>query len=82
MIFLESVSKSSGGFFDYEKKVIEGALETLKNNKVLIYIESRDKSVIENLKKQGFKPSYFIFKGDKIKFLKNKQSQDVLMRNF
>ena len=66
----------------YEKKVIEGALETLQNNKVLMYIESRDKSVIENLKEKGFKTSYFIFKGDKIKFLKNKQTQDVLMSNF
>ena len=66
----------------YEKKVIEGALETLQNNKVLMYIESRDKSVIENLKEKGFKASYFIFKGDKIKFLENKQTQDVLMSNF
>ena len=47
-----------------------------------MYIESRDKSVIENLKEKGFKASYFIFKGDKIKFLENKQTQDVLMSNF
>ena len=66
----------------HEKKVIEGMLETLKNNKVLMYIESRDKSVIKNLKEKGFKESYFIFKGDKIKFLENKQTQDVLMSNF
>ena len=66
----------------HEKKVIEGALETLQNNKVLMYIESRDKSVIENLKEKGFKETYFTFKGDKIKFLENKQTQDVLMSNF
>lgn len=31
---------------------------------------------------KGIKASYFIFKGDKIKFLENKQTQDVLMSNF
>jgi FkbM family methyltransferase len=66
----------------YEKKVIEGALEILKNNKVLMYLESRDEKTIDNLKEIGFKEKYIKFKGDKIQFLKNKKSQDILLQNF
>ena len=66
----------------HEKEVIEGALEILKNNKVLMYLESRNRKTIDDLKKIGFKEKYISFKGDKIKFLKNKKTQDILLQNF
>ena len=66
----------------YEKKVIDGAQDTLKNNNILMYLECRDRNVIEMMKSLGFRPFYFKFKGKKLEFLKNEFAQDVILRNF
>ena len=66
----------------YEKQVIEGAKNTLKNNNVLMYLECRDKQVIETLKHLNFKALFFNLAGEKINFIENGFSQDVLLKNF
>ena len=66
----------------YEKKVIEGAKNTLKNNNVLMYLESRDRKVIEMMKSLGFRSFSFKFYGNKLKFLENEFTQDVIFKNF
>lgn len=66
----------------HEKEVIEGSMEILKNNKILMYLECRDRDVIEMMKTLGFKAFFFKFKGKKLNFLKNELTQDVILRNF
>jgi FkbM family methyltransferase len=66
----------------YEKQVIEGAKNTLKNNNVLMYLECRDKQVIETLKHLNFKALFFNLAGEKINLTENEFSQDVLLKNF
>ena len=66
----------------HEKEVIEGSMEILKNNKILMYLECRDRDVIEMMKTLGFKAFFFKFKGKKLSFLKNELTQDVILRNF
>lgn len=66
----------------YEKQVIEGAKNTLKNNNVLMYLECRNKQVIETLKHLNFKALFFNLAGEKINFIENGFSQDVLLKNF
>ena len=66
----------------YEKKVIEGAKNILKNNQVLIYMETRDENALNDLLATGYKLEYFLFRGENIIFKKNKKSQDIILRNF
>ena len=66
----------------HEKQVISGAKNTLKNNNVLMYLECRDKKLIEILKHLNFKPLFFKFYGENYKSSKNEFTQDVILKNF
>lgn len=66
----------------YEKEVILGMIETLKNNKILMYLESRDNYAVNFLKDVGFKEKYFIFKGNNIKYINNIKTNDIILQNY
>lgn len=66
----------------YEKQVIDGAQDTLKNNNVLMYLECRDKNVIKTLENLNFKSSFFKFAGENINYTNNEFTQDVILKNF
>jgi len=65
-----------------EDKVIEGSSEILKNNNVLMYLETLNNSLLNNLKNNNFKIFYPLFYEKKYIF-KNKQlSNNVILKNY
>lgn len=66
----------------HEAKLIDGALEFLKNNNILMYLETSDENLLKKLKDMNFKISYPFFQEGKFKFLDKRNSLDVILKNF
>ncbi len=66
----------------HEDKLIEGSLNIIKNNKVLMYLETLNENLLSNLNKMNFKIYYPSFKGAKFKFVNKQLSHDVILKNF
>lgn len=66
----------------HEEKTIKGAEKILRNNKVLIYVETDNKKVINFLKNTNFKIYYLNLFENKIYFSKKKNSPHIICKNF
>ena len=66
----------------FEKQVIKGAIDNLKNNKILMYLETEDPEILSYMQKLNFKILYPHFRENKYKFLEKQQGVDVLLKNF
>jgi len=66
----------------YEDRVINGAINILKENQVIMYMEAKNGKIPNILIEAGFKYKYFNFRGDKIYFLKNGKSNDIILTNY
>ena len=66
----------------HEEKTIKGAEKILRNNKVLIYVETDNRKVINFLKNINFKIYYFNLFEKKIYFSKKKNSSHIICKNF
>ena len=67
----------------YEKFVIEGSLNLFNNNKVLMYLETLDKYLLNKLKNLNFNiffPKFSLGKG--FSFSKVQRGHDVILKNF
>jgi FkbM family methyltransferase len=67
---------------NYETKVIEGAKNFLNENKILMYLETENKSLLEKLKKKNFRIYFPKFKEGKFKFISKQYSHHVILKNF
>ena len=66
----------------FEKQVIEGAVNNLKNNKILMYLETQNQELLNYMEGLNFKILYPFFRENSYKFLKKKAGVDVLFKNF
>jgi len=66
----------------HEDKLIDGSIKILKNNKVLMYLETRNESLLDNLKKMNFKVTFPIFREGKFKFGSKQNNADVILKNY
>ena len=66
----------------HEDKVIDGSINILKNNKVLMYLETINQDLLDNLKKINFKVFFPIFREEKFKFSSKQKSYDVILKNY
>ena len=66
----------------YEKFVIEGAMNLLKNNSVLLYLETHDKKLIQELININFKTFFPKFYYDKYAFVKQQQGCHLILKNY
>jgi hypothetical protein len=48
----------------------------------MIYLEAKNRKIPEILIEAGFTYKYFNFRGNKICFLKNEKSNDVILTNY
>ena len=54
----------------------------LKNNKILMYLETRNEKLLDNLKKMNFKVLFPIFREGKFKFGNKQNGPDVILKNY
>ena len=66
----------------FEKQVIKGAIDNLKNNKILMNLETEDPELLSYMQKLNFKILYPHFRENKYKFLEKQQGVDILLKNF
>jgi FkbM family methyltransferase len=66
----------------HEDKLIDGAIKILKDNKILMYLETRNEKLLDNLKKMNFKVNFPIFREGKFKFSKKQNGPDVILKNY
>ena len=66
----------------YEKFVIEGSLNLLKDNKILMYLETLNKDLLSELKKLKFEVFFYKFINDKYFKSKEQIGKNVILKNF
>ncbi len=66
----------------YEKFVIEGSLNLLKDNKILMYLETLNKDLLSELKKLKFEVFFYKFINDKYFKSKEQMGNNVILKNF
>jgi FkbM family methyltransferase len=66
----------------HEDKLIDGSIKILKNNKVLMYLETVNENLLDNLKKMNFKVLFPIFREGKFKFGNKQNGPDVILKNY
>ena len=66
----------------FEKQVIKDAIDNLKNNKILMYLETEDQELLSYMEELNFKISYPHFRENKYKFLKKQADVHILLKNF
>ena len=66
----------------HEDKLIDGSLKILKDNQVLMYLETINGNLLDNLKKMNFKVFFPIFKEGKFKFGNKKKSHHIILKNY
>ena len=66
----------------YEKFVIEGSLNLLKDNKILMYLETSNKDLLNELKKLKFEVFFYKFIYDKYFKSKEQIGKNVILKNF
>tara|TARA_B100000886_G_scaffold329717_1_gene279399 strand:- start:481 stop:1290 length:810 start_codon:yes stop_codon:yes gene_type:complete len=66
----------------HEKEVLDGSINILKNNKILMYLETSNNDLLRNLKNLNFKIFYPFFKENKFEFMKNQYGENVILKNF
>ena len=66
----------------HEEKLIDGSVNLIKNNKVLMYLETINIDLLNKLKKMNFKIFYPRFRGEKFKFINKQESSDVILKNY
>ena len=66
----------------YEKFVIEGSLNLLKDNKILIYVETLNKDLLSELKKLKFEVFFYKFIHGKYFSSKEQIGLDVILKNY
>jgi FkbM family methyltransferase len=66
----------------HEDKLIDGSLNIIKNNKVLMYLETVNTDLLNKLKKLNFKIFYPIFKEGKFEFINKQVSHNVILKNY
>ena len=66
----------------HEDRLIEGSLNIIKNNKVLMYLETLNDNLLSKLNKMNFKIYYPIFKEGKFEFVNKQVSHNVILKNF
>ena len=66
----------------YEKYVIEGSLNLLKDNKILMYLETLNKDLLSELKKLKFEVFFYKFIHGKYFKSKEQIGMNVILKNF
>ena len=66
----------------FEKQVIKGAINNLKNNKILMYLETENQELLKFMEELNFKILYPYFSENNYKFLKKQSDFNVLLKNF
>ena len=66
----------------HEDKLIDGSVNIIKNNKVLMYLETMNTGLLNKLKKLNFKIFYPRFKEGKFEFSNKQESYDVILKNY
>jgi len=66
----------------HEDKFLEGAIEMLKNNKILMYLETSNEKLLKKLEKMNYKVYFPKFLEGDYKFQKFRSSEDVILKNF
>jgi hypothetical protein len=66
----------------HENEFIEGAANLLKNNKILMYLETEDQNLLNKLKKINFKVSFPQFIEGKYFFTEMQNSHHVILKNY
>ncbi len=66
----------------HEDKVIDGSVEILRNNKVLMYLETENENLLNRLKKMNFEILFPFFREGKFKFSKKQHGLDTILRNY
>ena len=66
----------------YEKFVIEGSLNLLKDNKILMYLETLNKDLLSELKKLKFEVFFYKFIHGKYFSSKEQIGYDVILKNY
>ena len=66
----------------YEKFVIEGSLNLLKDNKILMYVETFNKDLLSKLKKLKFEVFFYKFIHGKYFSSKEQMGLDVILKNY
>jgi|TARA_B110000259_G_C13972707_1_gene385391 FkbM family methyltransferase len=66
----------------FEKKVIDGSINILKNNKILMYLETENLELLSQMERLNYKILNFNFSKNKLQFQKNFTPPHVLLKNF
>ncbi len=66
----------------HEKEVLDGSVNILVNNKILMYLETTNDVLLEKLKSLNFKIFYPFFRENKFKFVKKKFGENIILKNF
>ena len=66
----------------YEKFVIEGSLNLLKDNKILMYVETVNRDLLSELKKLKFEVFFYHFIHGKYSSSEEQVSHDVILKNY
>jgi FkbM family methyltransferase len=66
----------------HEKEVLDGSIDILKNNKILMYLETRNDKLLEDLKNLNFKIFYPFIRENTFKFIKKRYVENVILKNF
>jgi len=66
----------------HENEFVEGAANLLKNNKILMYLETEDQNLLNKLKKINFKVSFPKFIEGKYFFTEMQNSHHVILKNY
>ena len=66
----------------YENFVIKGSLNLLKNNKILMYLETSNKDLLNELKNLGFEIFFYKFIENNYSSSKEQIGKDVVLKNF
>jgi len=66
----------------HENEFVEGAVNFLNNNKILMYLETKDKNLLSKLKKMNFEINFPKFVEGKYFFTDNQSSHHVILKNY
>ena len=66
----------------HEDKFVDGALELLNNNNILMYLETHNEILLNKFKKMNYKIFYPVFLEKKFHFQSFRNSEDVILKNF
>ncbi len=66
----------------HEKEVLDGSINILRNNKILMYLETSNDNLLNDLKNLKFKIFYPFFREKKFKFIKEQYGENVILKNF